>query len=382
VKWSATLSTTDITGNVAFGGYIPSDASNDLGGINLSRSNQNGGSPFNARFAGIHAMNVKVYSSVSPGPKQSGDPTAVTVGSSSYPFDAAYLGNVVVYESLMPQYANVTVGSSSNPFGSMYTSSISVASSIVPATNGVTVGTINNPLSLVASVNGSISNLVSSNAITGNLTISGNGTNGSAVILPNANQVYDIGVSGLQFGNVWANTGNFNNINLHGVPIMQVIAGDHTVPWTSLYNIPPTLYGMGITQVPWAMITNPPVVAPAGFDIPFTAGFTPDFNLTDLKIQPYGQVVLARNIVIQGEVSVLQRVSTGADLILDILKNGSSVYTSKPIFSAGSSTLTPGVLDASARYCNASDIIQFVVVQIGSMSAGAGVNFTIKGHEA
>ena len=381
VKWSQSTMTSDITGNVAFGSYIPADGSNDLGGINIARSNQNNGSPFNARFGGIHAMNVKVYSSVMPGNKQVGDPTEVTVGTSAVPFDAAYVGNVTVGKNLLPLFANVSVGSAGHPFNSAYLGSISVANNITPTTAYVSVGNMSNPLESLVSVNATITNVTSFNASADNLTITGTGLHGSGSIMPDTTQVYDIGSQSLQFGNLWADTGNFNNINIHGVPIQLALKAPNSWPWTSLYNIPTTLIGMGIHEVPWTQITGAPITAPPGFDIPFTAGFTPDFNLVDLKIQPYGQVILARNMVIQGEVSALQRVAAGSDLIVDILKNGSSVYINKPGFAAGSTTLVPGVLDNSAKYCNAGDIIQFVVVQIGSTSGGAGLNFTVKGHE-
>jgi hypothetical protein len=381
VKWSPTLWTTDVTGEVAFGGYTFSDATNDLGGINLTRVNQNGGSPFNARFGGIHAMNVKVYSSVAPGVKQVDDPAEVSVGTASYPFDAAYVGNVTVLKSVTPQYANVVIGSAGHAFSAVYTNGLFLGSNVTATSSSVTIGDTTTPIQSYVGTNATITNVSSSNISTANITITGTGITGSASIMPNATKKYNIGSSSLQFGNLWADTGNFNNINYRGTPWLDVIKGANTMPWSALYSIPSTLYGMGITEVPWAMITGAPVTAPPGFDIPFAAGFNPDFSQAKLKMQPYGQLILARDILIENSFGFLQTAAVGADVIVDVLRNGSSIYTTRPFIAAGNQMMNSGALNNTQKYCNVGDILQFVVVQIGTTTPGSGLSFTLKGRE-
>ena len=112
------------------------------------------------------------------------------------------------------------------------------------------------------------------------------------------------------------------------------------------------------------------------FDIPFNAGFDGDFAGEDLAAKPYGTLVLSRDVTIEGEVGYLETPATGAAAIVDVEKNGASVYSGKPQFAAGSSSLSAGSL--SATTASAGDRLLFKVIQIGSTTKGQKLRFGLK----
>ena len=115
------------------------------------------------------------------------------------------------------------------------------------------------------------------------------------------------------------------------------------------------------------------------YDIAFTAGFDSSMVKEDVAVQTYGELVMARTGSIVGEAGYVDTAPTGADLILDILKNGTTVYTTKPEFAATSNTLTAGTLktDGTEDFVS-GDRITFKVTQIGSTEPGEGARFTVK----
>lgn len=123
--------------------------------------------------------------------------------------------------------------------------------------------------------------------------------------------------------------------------------------------------------------------APA-HDIPFLAGLDAEFAGQDLAVQSYGRVVVARDLVIEGEVAALDLAPTGAALILDVLVDGVSIYATRPQFAAGSTALTAGEFVGAAEEVavDAGSVIEFAVDQIGSTIAGQGLAFTIQAREA
>lgn len=115
------------------------------------------------------------------------------------------------------------------------------------------------------------------------------------------------------------------------------------------------------------------------YDSAFIAGYTSDFSDEDLVVQTYGRVVMARSGSILGESGYLHTVATGAAVIVDIEKNGTSVYSSKPQFAISTNTLSAGTLqtDGTEDFV-AGDVLTFKVTQIGSTIAGAAMEFTVK----
>lgn len=123
---------------------------------------------------------------------------------------------------------------------------------------------------------------------------------------------------------------------------------------------------------------DPALVATVSADIPFLAGRNADWSGADLAVQGYGEVVLARNLKIEGEVATLGVAATGADLILDVARNGVSIYTTKPKFAAGATVLTPGILDAAQVDAVAGDVLTFSLTQVGATIRGQKLALTVK----
>ena len=115
------------------------------------------------------------------------------------------------------------------------------------------------------------------------------------------------------------------------------------------------------------------------YDIGFTAGFNKDMgpDPTKLVVGIYGQMVMGRAGTFVGEAGYASAGSVGASVIVDIMKNGTTIYAStKPQFAILAEALTAGVLTVTTFA--AGDRITFRVTQIGSTSAGAGIHFTLK----
>jgi phage-related tail fiber protein len=124
---------------------------------------------------------------------------------------------------------------------------------------------------------------------------------------------------------------------------------------------------------------NPPK---PGYDIPWLAGYAADMSGQDLAVQTYGRVLLARAITLQGISATLGVAATGAALILDVARNGTTIWTTKPMFATGASALTAGVLDPAKTACVAGDVLTFAVSQVGSTIRGQQLTVTLKGVEA
>lgn len=120
---------------------------------------------------------------------------------------------------------------------------------------------------------------------------------------------------------------------------------------------------------------------PVEYDIAFNAGFTSAAVAEDVAVQSYSQVVMARTGSFVGEAGYVDTAPTGADLILDIEKNGVSIYNTKPEFAAAANTLTAGVLktDGTEDFVS-GDRVTFKITQVGSTEPGEGVRFTLKGE--
>ena len=113
------------------------------------------------------------------------------------------------------------------------------------------------------------------------------------------------------------------------------------------------------------------------YDISFLAGYDSDTEGEDVVVRKYGELVMARAGTFVGEAGYIDTVGTGANVIVDIEKNGTTIYSTKPSFAVSTATLTPGVISVTAFA--SGDRITFKVTQIGSSVAGQGVRFTLKG---
>jgi hypothetical protein len=118
-------------------------------------------------------------------------------------------------------------------------------------------------------------------------------------------------------------------------------------------------------------------VAAMPYDIGFTAGFDADMVKEDVAVATYGEMVMARACTITGEVAYVDTAPTGATLIMDIMKNGTTIYAStKPLIAISANTHTVGVATTTALA--SGDRVTFKITQIGSSEPGEGVRFTLK----
>ncbi len=127
-----------------------------------------------------------------------------------------------------------------------------------------------------------------------------------------------------------------------------------------------------LTRTSGAALLNLP------YDISFLAGYDSDTEGEDITARKYGEMLMARPGTFVGEAGYIDTVCTGAALILDVEKNGTSIYSTKPQFADGvaNNLITAGVLSTTAFVAN--DRITFRVTQKGSTVAGKGVRFMLK----
>ena len=112
------------------------------------------------------------------------------------------------------------------------------------------------------------------------------------------------------------------------------------------------------------------------YDISFIAGFHSATVKEAVVVQTYCEMVMARTGAFEGEVGYIDTVCTGAALICDILKNGVSIYSTKPQFAVSTAVMTACVISTAAFA--SGDRVTFKVTQIGSTVAGEGVRFMLK----
>jgi len=113
------------------------------------------------------------------------------------------------------------------------------------------------------------------------------------------------------------------------------------------------------------------------YDISFIAGWDSSTVKSNVAVQTYGEMVMGRTGTFQGEAGYIDTVCTGANLICDVMKNGTTIYAStKPQFAASATAITAGVLTTTSFV--SGDRITFKVTQIGSSAVGQGVRFMLK----
>ena len=114
------------------------------------------------------------------------------------------------------------------------------------------------------------------------------------------------------------------------------------------------------------------------YDTSFIGGFDADMVPEDLLLNGiYGEMVMSRNGTFQGEVGYLDVQATGTPLIVDIEKNGASIYSNKPQFAVGMAQMTSGTY-SNSNFAS-GDRITLKVTQIGSSTVGRGLRFTLNG---
>ena len=113
------------------------------------------------------------------------------------------------------------------------------------------------------------------------------------------------------------------------------------------------------------------------YDIAFIAGWDSNTVKSDVAVQTYGEMLMARAGNFVGEVGYADTAPTGSVLICDVMKNGTTIYAStKPQFAASATAITAGVLTTTSFV--SGDRVTFKVTAIGSSAVGQGVRFMLK----
>ena len=129
-------------------------------------------------------------------------------------------------------------------------------------------------------------------------------------------------------------------------------------------NVPPTTDG---TKA--ALLLLP-------YDIGFIAGFNGYHVAEAVAVKTYGQMVMCRLGTFVGITGWLDSPPLG-NTIIDIEKNGTSIFTTKPQFTQ-TTTLTGGTLSSTPTFAS-NDRITFKVTQIGSTAQpGTGMRVILK----
>ena len=128
----------------------------------------------------------------------------------------------------------------------------------------------------------------------------------------------------------------------------------------------PELKGPGITELP--------------YDVSFLAGFDSETVPSDLAVQVYGEMVMARSGKFEGDVGYISTTSDSQPVIIDVEKNDTTIYTTKPFFpnGSGSQNMSSGVLNPDTITFVSGDRVTFRVTQIGTSTFGQGLRFVIK----
>jgi len=115
------------------------------------------------------------------------------------------------------------------------------------------------------------------------------------------------------------------------------------------------------------------------YDVALNAGFDAVMVPVDLAVQTYAKLNMARSGKFTGEAGKIETAGVGSNVVVDILKNGVSIYTVLPFYPNSLNSLTAGTLksDGSEEFVS-GDVISFVVTQIGSGTAGGGITLTAK----
>lgn len=133
-------------------------------------------------------------------------------------------------------------------------------------------------------------------------------------------------------------------------------------------------YVNGVTSGIQAQIDG--LLAP--YDLAFIAGFSSVMAAEDVAVRDYAVLVATRTGTFTGEVGKASVAPTGAALIIDVTKNGTSIYSALPQFAISATTLSAGTLktDGTEDFVS-GDVIVFKITQVGSTEPGEGVKFSL-----
>ena len=125
-----------------------------------------------------------------------------------------------------------------------------------------------------------------------------------------------------------------------------------------------------LTRTSGAALLNLP------YDISFLAGYDSETAGEDVVARIYGEMVMCRPGTFVGEVGYADTAPSGNALIIDVQKNGSTIYSTKPQFLNSQTLTTAGVISVTTFISGGR--ITFKINQIGSSAAGRGLRFMLK----
>ncbi|MEG3619621.1 hypothetical protein V5T82_14230 [Magnetovibrio sp. PR-2] len=156
-----------------------------------------------------------------------------------------------------------------------------------------------------------------------------------------------------------------------------LIVADDNSPDNWVYiTLSQTSAGTGLTKTGSTMSLDVEYIPS---DIAFKCGYDGAGLETDVAVQEYGHVILTRDMTFDGVEAYADTAPAGANLQFDIKKNGVSIFSTVPEIDAGSNADDGNHVIGTAT-ASAGDRLTFEVLQVGSSTAGSGVQFSIKGH--
>lgn len=191
-----------------------------------------------------------------------------------------------------------------------------------------------------------------------------------AAYAPTVNALYDgLTLSFRSLGGNVSNAPTFSPDTLTAAPItarggLALLPGDTA-------GEPVVRYDLGSNR--WELL-NPQAVP---YDFAFNAGLESNGSWQSIAVQTYSEVVAPRAMTAIGEQLYMGTAPQGTPAIFDILKNGVSIYATKPQVAVGQNAGTAGVLNGTVTFA-AGDRITFTCTQVGSTTAGAEALFTLK----
>jgi len=99
--------------------------------------------------------------------------------------------------------------------------------------------------------------------------------------------------------------------------------------------------------------------------------------VTGTNLTPQIPLGLAANLTMSEVILSVKTAPTGAALIVDINKNGSSIFTTRPQIAAGATSGGSSAVFASPATVTDSDVLTVDVDQIGSTVAGSDLTITL-----
>lgn len=118
------------------------------------------------------------------------------------------------------------------------------------------------------------------------------------------------------------------------------------------------------------------------YDMPFNAGWGGDGAGEDLEVKGIGALLLRRNVLVLEVQGRLMLPATGGDVEIDVLINGTSLFTEdRPKFLDGETNLSGGTFFANGFVNNAlwsaGDVVEVKVLSVGATTPGQKMLITI-----